>query len=451
MKSYRTTEKTLSRRGFLGSSLAAVSALGLESREVFQQAAAPAGLEAKIKDFRTLGRTGFNVSDIGFGAGYLTNASVLSAALDRGVNYVDSAESYGRGATERAIGEALKGRDRKSLFISTKLWLGSRQPKDKAGIKERFRKCLERMKTDYADCLQIHLCSLADVKHEPYHEAIRELKAEGRVRFSGLSNHGADFNLQSVPFDEPMDKVLLAAAEDGRFDVALFVYNFLMKDMGEKILAVCKAKNMGTTIMKSDPSLYTQGDREAIKSLTDRFKSQGKEVPDEIKDLFKLAAERAVSTEAFLKKYHLSSPEQTREAALKFCLAHEDVHCVCPSMTTFEDVDHFIALSGHKMKSGDETMLADYRELSGDLYCRHACGICESACPQGIPVNTIMRYDYYFKAKRQEKMAMGEYAILGSHNAAPCFDCAGACVKACPYGVLIQAKLILAHETLSSS
>jgi predicted aldo/keto reductase-like oxidoreductase len=449
VKAHPTIDKAISRRSLIGSVLAAIPALGLKSKELLQEPAAPAGSNARIKEYRRLGRTGFNVSDIGFGAGYLTNPNVLVAALDRGVNYLDAAESYGRGASDRAIGEALGNRDRKALFITTKMWLGSRQPKDKDGIKERFRKCLERMKTDYADCLMIHLCSLADVKHEPFHEAIGELKAEGRVRFSGLSNHGADFNLQSVPFDEPMDKVVLAAAEDGRFDVALFVYNYMMKDMGERILTACKAKNMGMTIMKSDPSLYTQGDQEAIKSLSDRYKSEGKETPEAVKELFKLAEERAAATRDFLKKYHLSSPEQTRQAALKFCLDNEDVHCVCPSMSTFEDIDNFIALSGHQMKAGDRALLADYRGISGDFYCRHACGICETACPQGIPVNTIMRYDYYFKAKRQEKMAMAEYANLGSCNAASCFDCGGACVKACPYGVPIQAKLILAHDTLS--
>ena len=236
MKIHKMTEKPLSRRGFLGSSLAAVSVLKMDLRGLLRQAAAPAGPEAKVNEYRMLGRTGFKVSDIGFGAGYLSNANVLSAALDRGVNYIDTAESYERGASERTIGEAIKNRDRRSLFITTKMWLGSRQPKDKDGIKERFRKCLERMKTGYADCLMIHLCSLADVKHEPYHEA----------------------------------------------------------------------------------------------------------------------------------------------------------------------------------------MLADYRELSSDLYCRHACGMCESACPRGIPVNSIMRYAYYFKAKKQEKTVIDEYAVLRSRNAATC-------------------------------
>ena len=90
--------KELSRRGFIGASLAAVSAAGLRGagRLAGQAAAAPAQASAakpplKIKEYRTLGRTGYKLSDISFGAGNLTNANVLQAALDAGVNYIDTA------------------------------------------------------------------------------------------------------------------------------------------------------------------------------------------------------------------------------------------------------------------------------------------------------------------------------------------------------------------------
>jgi predicted aldo/keto reductase-like oxidoreductase len=60
-----------------------------------------------------------------------------------------------------------------------------------------------------------------------------------------------------------------------------------------------------------------------------------------------------------------------------------------------------------------------------------------------------MRYNYYFRAKGQEKMALAEYAALGARAAADCADCSGLCETACPYGVPIQGKLIAAHETLT--
>jgi predicted aldo/keto reductase-like oxidoreductase len=304
------------------------------------------------------------------------------------------------------------------------------------------------MRLDYVDCLMLHMCTLAQVKHEPYHEAIRELKTEGRVRFSGLSNHGADLSLYGQ-LDDPMDQVILAAAEDGRFDVALFVYNYLKTDVGEKILAACKAKNMGTTLMKMDPAFYIQDDKKSLGAIEERYKSRGEAVPAPVLKMKELAKDRAERTEAFLKKHQLAGLEQARDAAIKFCLSHPAVHCVCPSINSIQDLEGFLALSGATMDARDASILKGCADVAGDFTCRFACGACEPACPRGVPINTIMRYHYYFRAKGQEKMALAEYATLGARDAADCADCSGPCERACPYGVPIQSKLIAANETLT--
>ena len=95
----------------------------------------------KIKAFRMLGRTGFKASDIGAGKPF--NVAVLKALMDAGINYIDTAESYGRGQSEKVIGEAIKGRDRKSLFINSKLSMRGNPTKEQ--ILSRARKCLERI------------------------------------------------------------------------------------------------------------------------------------------------------------------------------------------------------------------------------------------------------------------------------------------------------------------
>lgn len=456
----KTTERgrKLTRRGFIGASLAAASAAGLRAKERITgqvpaqpaQAIIPAQPELKIKEYRTLGRTGYKVSDISFGGGPLSNANVLRAAIDAGINYIDTAEHYERGGSERTIGEVLKTHDRKSLFITTKLNLSFSKQITKADIRTRYMKCLERMGADYADCLMIHMCTLAEVKYEPYHELIGELKAEGKVRFSGLSNHGADLSLFGR-LDDPMDQVVLAAVEDGRFDIMLFVYNFLQREAGEKILKACAAKDVGVTLMKSDPGLIVETEREALNSMEARYRKDGKEVPDAVKKLFLKAAERTAVTEAFLKKHGLAGPEKTRDAAIKFCLNNPCVHAVCPSINSFEALEAFVSLSGQKLEIKEEAVLDDCREICGSSYCRHACGLCESSCPRGVPVNTIMRYEYYFAAKGREKEAMGLYSALveGGRDAEECAGCAGYCEAACPYGVPIQAKLLMAHENLT--
>ena len=453
MKMATNERKGISRRGFLGASLAAATAAGLKAQGVVAgqaaaQEATPAKPVVKIKEYRTLGRTGFKVSDISFGGGDLSNDNVLRAAIDAGVNYIDTAEHYGRGGSERTIGQVLKTHDRNSLFITTKLNISFDKRISKAELRDRFMKCLERMGTDRADCLMIHMCTLAQVKYEPYHELIGELKAEGKVRFSGLSNHGADLSLFGK-LDDPMDQVVLAAAEDGRFDVMLFVYNFLQREAGEKAIKACAAKNIGVTLMKMDPGLTVASERETLAMIEERYKTQNKEMPEAVLKMKQRAAERAGQAEAFMKAHGLDAGEKTRDAAIMFCLNNPGVHAVCPTINSFEGLETFLKLSGRKLDLAAARVLDDSRDVFGDTYCRHACGLCEPACPRGVPVNAIMRYEYYFGAKGREKEAMGLYAELGPRGAAECAGCAGPCEAACPYGVPIQAKLLMAHEDLT--
>lgn len=99
----------------------------------------------KINEYRTLGRTGFKASDIGIGASYLTNTNVFKVALEMGINYIDTGEHYGNGQSERTIGEVIKKRDRKPIFITTKLNLTWRRGTTK---EEKTNLLSERSKED---------------------------------------------------------------------------------------------------------------------------------------------------------------------------------------------------------------------------------------------------------------------------------------------------------------
>jgi len=90
--------KNVSRRGFLRTTgLAAVGGGVLAGGRPAEARAAQEGQGPRIQAHRTLGRTGFQVSDIGFGAGFLTNSNVLAVGLDMGINYIDTAEHYMNG------------------------------------------------------------------------------------------------------------------------------------------------------------------------------------------------------------------------------------------------------------------------------------------------------------------------------------------------------------------
>jgi len=335
------------------------------------------------------------------------------------------------------------------VFITSKMILQEKDTKEK--LKERALKCLERIQSDYVDCMMIHMPSTVELmKHEGFHAAIRELKTEGKVRFCGISQHGSQWN--DVP--ETMEKVCLAAAEDGRIDVMLFVYNFIQRDMGEKILRACKANNVGATLMKTNPvgKYYMMSSsiqkRSGIKGMAEKIKEEGKEVPAYFDDLLARLKARANEADTFKKKYNIANDNELRDAAIKFVLNHPNVNSACLTVTNFDELEAFVALSGKKFDLKAQQILAAYKSVYGDLYCRHACGQCESSCPSGVPVNTVMRYYHYFSAQGREKAAMMQYANL-AQKANACTNCAGHCEKACPYGVPVQGELAVAHQTLS--
>jgi aryl-alcohol dehydrogenase-like predicted oxidoreductase len=433
-------KKRMSRRGFMGGSLAAFASLGFSRETGFiGQGTGTNTKDLKIKQYRTLGRTGFKCSDIGFGSSGVTDPALMSAILDAGVNYIDCAEGYLRGQVEKTIGEAMKDRERKKVFITTKL--GLRKDVTKQNVMERANKCLERLQSGYIDCLMIHMPStVAALDNEAYHSAIEDLKAEGKVRFSGLSNHGSQWG--DVP--ETMEKVHLAA-EDGRFDVALLVYNFIQRDMGENILKAYKKKKVGATLMKTNPVLNYMERKVEI----DKAEEEGRDIPPRVRALVERLKARADRAESFKNEYGLTSFNEIRDAAIKFVLNNPDVNSACPTILNYSDLEAYVSLSGSKFDLEAQSTLAAYSAAYGEFYCRHACGQCEPRCPKGVPVNTIMRYNHYFMGQGKEKEALLHYASLPTNKADVCSDCEGHCEKACPYGVRVQGLLMMAHRTLT--
>jgi uncharacterized protein len=403
-----------------------------------QAAPAPPAAAPKIRAYRTLGRTGFKASDIGIGTSQTFPTPVLGAALDAGVNYFDTSEGYGRGQAERSIGEAIQGRDRKSIFITTKI----RVDGGKEQVVEKVGQCLERLQTDYVDCVMLSSPPTAEsVKNEAYHQGMEELKKQGKARFSGVASHGSRQPSQG----EPMENVLLAAVEDGRFDVVLVVYNFLQREAGAKVLEAAAKKNVAATIMKSNPL----GRYYSTKERIEQMKAEGKEIDERLQKSMAQMEETARQAQSFIKEHGLETPAEIKAAALKFVLGDPRVHTLNLAFNTFEDVQSYVSLSGSGLAPKEQGLLAAYEKECGSLYCRHACGLCEPACPHGVPVNTIMRYNHYFEAQGSERYAMEKYAALDAAHAELCRDCPGFCEQACPYSVPVRPLLVMAHRQLT--
>ncbi|MCP4148270.1 MAG: hypothetical protein GY757_11020 [bacterium] len=394
----------------------------------------------KINNYRTLGRTGFKTSDIG--AGKPGNPRVLQLLMDAGVNYIDTAEMYGAGHSEKTIGEAIKGRDRKTLFINSKLKMTNNPNKEQ--ILRRARKCLERLQTDYLDCMMIHSCPTSEtVNYQPFHDAMAQLKREGKLRFVGISSHGVTYNEEKR---SSMEKVLLAAVKDGRFDLMLLVYNFLNREMGETVLKACHDKNIGTVLMKINPVGNYDSYKSKLQEAIDK-----KRPTEKIRQRMEQFEKRLGKSADFLKKNNLKLEDRAgiRSAAYRFVLDNKNAHCALYNFSNFQQIDNVLGISGIALSSGDRKTLAALTRGCDFLYCRHACGICQDKCPTGVPINTIMRYNYYFETKMSEKYAMEKYAALPGNKADQCLQCSGMCKNACPHGVSIQELLAMAHNNLT--
>ena len=433
----------LSRRGFLGGALAggALAVTGARARA--------AGDKPTIRRHRQLGRTRFAVSDISMG-GRIENPNVVRYAYDRGVNFFDVAETYGNGEAERKLGEAMKHLERKKIFVVTKLVV---KPEDtKQTLLDRFAKCRERMQTEYADALYMHsVTDVREIGNKHFHAAVETLKASGQVKHAGISSHGPRGEGDS------MEKVLVAAAEDGRFDVMLLVYSFLNRDEGEKILAACKKNDVGTSLMKVMPGVIEvdpfdpKNPTEEYAKLLGRLKKRGIEGEKANERIRRWLAEEEANidkTKPFVAKHGIKTEEELDKLSVQWVLRNRDAHTTCVAMPGFDDVDKFLPLSGTELAAADALLLRDWALAYGHGYCRHGCTRCLPACPSQMPVSTIMRYASYFAKQGREKYAMHKYAALPA-GVASCLGCDAPCTTACPHGVNVPARLLEAERLLA--
>jgi aryl-alcohol dehydrogenase-like predicted oxidoreductase len=158
---------------------------------------------------RILGKTGIEITKIGLGLWAIgddewgptddaESLDLISAALDMGINFFDTADVYGTGHSEKLLGKAMKGR-REKFIVATKIgWLGFDQEK-KASAYDTVEKLiagvesnLERLQTDYVDLIQCHI-DFREPNMEVFLEGFQKLQAQGKVRSYGVSTSDFDY------------------------------------------------------------------------------------------------------------------------------------------------------------------------------------------------------------------------------------------------------------------
>lgn len=433
----------LTRRNFIRNSTLGIIGAGFAGKNIPALAAKHQENDLpKIKNYRMLGRTGFRVSDIGSGTIY--NENILKALIKSGINYIDTSEIYGNGNSELTIGKAIKEFDRESLFVTTKIYYQNMKTKDE--VMRHALESLKRLDTEYIDCYMFFPAQDKDmIKSEAFHEAVGQLKKEGKIKYAGVACHGSTFPAMGGELVHSMEEILTAAAEDGRFDVVLMVYNFLQEDIGKRIMQKCAENDIGITIMKSNPVYKHQ----MFKDRVENMKQEGKQPGDWENNIIYTFKEQDERMNEYIKNHHLTSTDELfTDIATKFVLDESRVSTLLITFNAFDQIEQYLKLSGQSLTSDENALLKDYIKTWGFMNCRMGCGLCESSCPYKLPINTIMRYNYYFASKGREKYAMQQYQNLQGNKPDRCKDCEGYCEKACPYGVATKRLLTLAHQNL---
>ena len=186
-----------------------------------------------------LGRTRLEVTRLGIGGAYCETSDGYRAALDCGVNYLDTARNYRDGDDERVIGEAIAGR-RHEIVLATKTIA-----RDAAGARKDLETSLRLLGTDYVDIWQLHYVNTAADREQvvgpggAYEAAVRA-RNEGLVRFIGVTGH----DWAEVGKD----------VATGLFDTVLCWYNPAMREPEELVFPHALAHGVGVVIMRTTAS-----------------------------------------------------------------------------------------------------------------------------------------------------------------------------------------------------
>ncbi|MBJ18282.1 MAG: aldo/keto reductase [bacterium] len=360
---------------------------------------------SKVTGYRRLGRTGAFVSDISLGSGSSTGGrqtlEVAREAIDRGINYFDTAPDYSEAGSENRLGEAMKGR-RDKMFVATKFCLphGHLGPGTSVeGYTNAVEGSLERLQTDWVDLIHVHSCnSVERLLDENVHEAFDRLKEAGKVRFLGVSTHTPN-----------LEEVANAAIESDRFDVMMLAYHFGAWPALSDIIDRAAARDIGIVGMK------------VLRGSQHHFLDWS---PDE-RDSF-------------------------TQASFKWVLSNPGVSCLVISLWESGQLDEFLYASGQSLRPQDVAVLERYQELTSDSHCRPHCGLCLDGCSEGLPIHDILRHRMYFENFGAQKEAMRLYASL-DQGAEVCGSCDAPCRSSCPSGIAIPERMRDAHEMLSAS
>jgi len=287
--------------------------------------------------YRTLGRTGLKISEIGFGAWGIgavmwkgakddESLQALNTAIDQGVNFLDTALVYGNGHSEQLVGEVVRARSER-IYVATKvppknrLW-PARGSLDEVFPSDYIVNCVENslrnLGLERIDLLQLHVWNPEWFKRDEWFETLTELRQQGKMAYFGVSinDHQPDSALELV--------------RSGKIDTVQVIHNIFDQSPEDELFSACLEQHVGVIVRvpfdegsltgKITPqTVFPKGDwRHAY------FKGDRK----------RQVHERVTVIESLLGEESNSLPD----LALRFCLHPEAVSTVIPGMRSVRHV-----------------------------------------------------------------------------------------------------------------
>jgi uncharacterized protein len=355
---------------------------------------------------RRLGRTGLQVSIVGFGGTWISElnknsaVSVVRKAFDLGINYFDTAKLDGD--SEEKIGAALKD-VRDKCVIATKT--GSRTKHESL---EDFKSSLRRLQTERLDIIQLH--GIDDEKtlakamgSDGVLQTCKQARSEGLVDFIGITGH--------------KPRVLLKAIQTNEFDTVLVPLNIVTRQATEELLPTAKEHDVGVAVMRPlsaktsnlvtclyNPSLSLISDEPELKALLGEDKNQ------------------MVSS------------------ALRYVLS-QDISVTIPGLRSIEEVENAVSV-GEKYSGLTDSEKERFNFQLGKLHCRD-CELC-MPCPENLNIAAILRFYTLYSSYGLKNWAKKLYSGL-EVKADKCTICRE-CESRCPYTLPITSTLQEANK-----
>jgi aryl-alcohol dehydrogenase-like predicted oxidoreductase len=296
--------------------------------------------------YRNLGGTEIRVSEVGFGVWTVStgwwgevdearSVALLREAFERGINYFDTADTYGSGLGETLLADAFGGM-RDEVVISTKIGYDFYNHTARRGQQERpqvwseefirfaLEQSLKRLRTDYIDFLQLHNTKMDTVENDRLFELMEGFKREGKTRAYGVAL-GPKIGWLGEG---------VRAMRERNIDGLQMIYNLLEQDPGRGLIEA--AKGTGTSLIVRVPHssgmLEGKYDENTTFAKNDHRRHRPKE--------WLLDGLKKVDQLAFLTE---SGERTLGQAALKFVLATPEIASTLPNIYDEEQLEEFAA------------------------------------------------------------------------------------------------------------